>query len=132
MIKFQEIINKNVSGILATKNGDGVDTRYFQALWAEGNRAYFCTSGKKEVYSQLVKNPEVSFCAENGQSPVLTLNGEVKFIEGLEEKQKAFKVLPMLEKIYQSPENPDFKVFYIEVKEVKTFSFTEGTKRYSI
>jgi uncharacterized pyridoxamine 5'-phosphate oxidase family protein len=32
--------------------------------------------------------------------------------------------------IYKTPDNPVFKIFYIAVEEIETFSFAEGPKSY--
>lgn len=132
MINFEEILNKKVNGILATINEGKPQTRIFQSLWAENNKVYFCTGAQKDVYKQLVSNPNASFCVENKFSPVLSVNGEVSFSDELEYKKRAFEILPMLENVYQTPTNENFKVFYIDIKEVKTFSYAEGPKEYSL
>lgn len=132
MINFEEILNKKANGVFATIDENGPQTRIFQCLWAEDNKVYFATGAKKDVYEQLMKNPKVSFCVENKFSPVLSVNGDAHFIEELKYKERAFEVLPMLKNMYQGPTNPDFKVFYIDVKEVTTFSYAEGTKKYQL
>ena len=80
MINFEEILNKKVNGILATINEGKPQTRIFQSLWAENNKVYFCTGAQKDVYKQLVSNPNASFCVENKFSPVLSVNGEVSIV----------------------------------------------------
>jgi uncharacterized pyridoxamine 5'-phosphate oxidase family protein len=132
MINFKEILDKKVNGVLATIDENTVQTRIFQSLWVEDNKVYFCTGSQKDVYKQLLNNPNVSFCVENKFSPVLSVNGEVSFAEDLKYKEEAFKVLPMLKNIYQTPENSNFKVFYIDIKKVKTFSYAEGPKEYTL
>lgn len=132
MINFEEILNQKVNGILATINEGKPQTRIFQSLWAENNKVYFCTGAQKDVYKQLVSNPNASFCVENKFSPVLSVNGEVSFSDELEYKKRAFEILPMLENVYQTPTNENFKVFYIDIKEVKTFGYAEGPKEYSL
>jgi uncharacterized pyridoxamine 5'-phosphate oxidase family protein len=132
MINFEEILNQKVSGVFATIEGNTVQTRVFQSLWVEENKAYFCTGAQKDVYKQLLSNPNASFCVENKYSPVLSVSGEVYFEEDLKFKEEAFRALPSLKNLYETPENPNFKVFYIDIKTVKTFSFTEGTKEYTL
>lgn len=132
MINFEEILNQKVNGVLATIGEDGPQTRIFQSLWAENNKAYFCTGAQKDVCKQLVSNPKVSYCVENKFSPVLSVNGDVVFSEDLKDKERAFEVLPMLKNLYQEPTNPNFKVFYIDIKQIKTFSYTEGPKEYKL
>jgi uncharacterized pyridoxamine 5'-phosphate oxidase family protein len=132
MINFEEILNQKVSGVFATIDENTVQTRVFQSLWVEGNKVYFCTGAQKDVYKQLLSNPNASFCVENKYSPVLSVSGEVYFEEDLKLKEEAFRALPSLKNLYESPENPNFKVFYIDIKTVKTFSFAEGTKEYTL
>ncbi|MDR2928600.1 MAG: hypothetical protein LBV41_10475, partial [Cytophagaceae bacterium] len=99
---------------------------------AEENRVYFCTSSEKSVYAQLQANPNVSFCTHpQNFSPVLSVNGKVVFVEDLSLKAKALDENPLIKGIYNTPDNPIFKLFYIETEEIVTFSFVEGEKTYS-
>lgn len=132
MINFEEVLNQKVNGILATIDGNQPQTRVFQSLWAENNKVYFCTGAQKDVYKQLISNPNASYCVENKFSPVLSLNGTVSFADELIYKERAFEILPMLVNLYQSPTNENFKVFYIDIKEVKTFSYAEGPIQYTL
>ena len=50
----------------------------------------------------------------------------------MEYKERAFKIMPMLKKLYQEPPNPLFKVFHINIKKIRTFSYAEGPKEYSL
>jgi Uncharacterized conserved protein len=132
MINFEEILNKKVNGVLATIGENGPQTRVFQSLWAENNKVYFCTGAQKEVGKQLANNPKASFCVENNFSPVMSVNGDIFFVDEIDYKERAFQTLPMLKNLYQSPTNPNFKVFYIEIKQIKTFSYAEGPKEYTL
>ena len=78
-------------------------------------------------------HPFVSFCTyPQNFNPVLSINGKVTFVEELDLKTRAIDENPGIKGIYETPDNPIFKIFYIEVEEVETFSFTEGPKTYSI
>lgn len=132
MINFEEVLNGKVNGVLATTDGNSIQTRVFQSLWVEGNKVFFCTGAQKDVYKQLIAKPIASFCVENKCSPVLSVNGTVSFVEDMSCKEKAFEVLPMLKNLYQAPTNPNFKVFYIDIKQVKTFSYAEGPEEYTL
>ncbi|MDR2886414.1 MAG: pyridoxamine 5'-phosphate oxidase family protein [Bacteroidales bacterium] len=132
MIDFSKILAANPNGVLATQDGSMVKTRVFQYLFADGNKVYFCTSSEKPVYIQLKANPNVSFCAfPQNFSPVLSVNGKVVFVEELSLKAKALDENPLIKGIYNTPDNPIFKLFYIEAKEIETFSFAEGSKTFS-
>lgn len=110
-------------------------TRFVERLVKEGilcKEFYFCTGAQKPVYKQLTGTPKASFCIENKFSPVMSFNGDVVFEENMEYKERAFQILPMLKKMYQEPTNPLFKVFHINIKKIRTFSYAEGPKEYSL
>ncbi len=133
MINYAEILKANPNGVLATQNGQGVGTRVFQYLFADGNKVYFCTSNQKPVYDQLKANPNVSFCTYPANfSPVLSVNGKVVFVDDMALKTRALDENPGIKGIYNTPDNPIFTLFYIDVAEVETFSFTEGPKSYKV
>ncbi|WNY25213.1 pyridoxamine 5'-phosphate oxidase family protein [Methanolapillus millepedarum] len=133
MIDYSEILKANSSGVLATQNDEKVDTRVVQCLFTEGSKAYFCTSCEKPMYDQLVRNPNVSFCVHpQNYSPVLSVSGKVTFVEDQALKARVLAVSPMSRNVYKTPDNPVFKVFYIEIEDVKTYSFADGTKHFTI
>ena len=133
MINFTEILKTNPVGVFATQDGNKVRTRVFQYLFADGNKVYFCTNSEKPVYSQIQKNSNVSFCTyPQDFAPVLSVNGKAVFIEDLALKTRALDENPPIKGIYKTPDNPIFKIFYIDVEEAQTFSFGEGPKTYKI
>ena len=133
MINYAEILKANPNGVLATQNGQSVGTRVFQYLFADGNKVYFCTSSQKPVYDQLKANPNVSFCTYPANfSPVLSVNGKAVFVDDMALKTRALDENPGIKGIYNTPDNPIFTLFYIDVAEVETFSFTEGPKSYKV
>ena len=133
MIDFRAILKAAPNGVLATQDGQKVKTRVFQFLFADGNKVYFCTSSEKPVYAQLKANPSASFCAHPANfSPVLSINGKAVFVEDMALKARALDENPPIKSIYATPDNPVFKIFYIDVQEVETFSFAEGPKSYTL
>ena len=79
-----------------------------------------------------MSNPNVSFCSSQKHTPVLSLNGKAVFVEDLDLKKRALDENPLIQTIYKTPDNPVFKLFYIELEEVATFSFDEGPKTYKV
>ena len=133
MINYEEILKANPNGVFATVDGNKVRTRVFQYLFADGNKVYFCTNSEKPVYKQLTANPNVSFCtAPKNFSPVLSVNGRVVFVDDIALKKRALDENPPIKGIYKTADNPIFKIFYIDVEEVETFSFAEGPKIYRV
>ena len=130
MIDVEKILRENPNGVLATRNGDGVATRIFQFLFMEdGNKVYFCTESDKPVYRQLTANPKVSFCTSaKDWNPVLSLDGRAVFVDDMALKRRALEEYPLIRDIFKTADNPLFKLFYLEVQEIHTFSFAEGAK----
>ncbi len=54
------------------------------------------------------------------------------FVEDVSLKKRALDENPSIKGIYQTHENPIFKLFFVEVEEVETFSFTDGPKTYKM
>jgi len=133
MIDYVSILKQNPNGVLATQDKERIKTRVFQYLFADGNKVYFCTSSEKLVYAQLQKNPAVSFCVyPQNFNPVLSINGNAVFVEDLALKARVLDENPLIKGIYNTPNNSIFKIFYIDVVEVETFSFTDGPKSYKL
>jgi uncharacterized pyridoxamine 5'-phosphate oxidase family protein len=133
MINYTDLLKATPNGVLATQDGQGVKTRVFQYLFSDGNKVYFCTSSEKPVYDQMKANPNVSFCTHPANfSPVVSVNGTVVFVDDLALKTRALDENPGIKGIYNTPDNPVFTLFYIDVKEVETFSFAEGPKTYNV
>ena len=133
MIDYVKILEANPNGVLATNDGKSIRTRVFQYLFADGKKIYFCTNSEKPVYAQLKNNPNISFCTyPKDFNPVLSVNGKAVFVEDISLKTKALDENPMIKGIYETPDNPIFKIFYIDTEEIETFSFTEGPNIYKI
>ena len=132
MIDYAAAFKANPAGVLATHDGQIIKTRVFQFLFADEKKVYFCTNNEKPVYAQLQANPNVSFCAPGDFSPVVSVNGKAVFTDDMTLKTRAFDENPLLKTIYNSPENPVFTLFYIDVEEIDTFGFSEGPKSYKL
>ena len=133
MIDYAAILKSNPNGVLATQDNGKIKTRVFQYLFTDGNKVYFCTNNEKPVSKQLKANPYVSFCTYPADfTPVLSVNGKAVFINDMALKTRALDENPLIKGIYNTPENPVFELFYIDVEEVETFSFTEGPKTYTV
>jgi uncharacterized pyridoxamine 5'-phosphate oxidase family protein len=133
MIDYAAILKANPNGVLATRDGSGVKTRVFQYLFSDDNKMYFCTNSEKAVYAQLVADPNVSFCTYPADfSSVLSVNGKAVFVDDIALKARVLDENPMIKGIYNTPDNPIFRLFYIEAAEVETFSFADGPKSHKL
>lgn len=129
MFDTNAFFRNNPLGVMATTEDGTPRTRVFQLLWTDDqNRCFFCTSNKKDVFTQLQKNPFASFCAWNPKTfETVSVSGAVHFMQDRALKSRALDENPSIKGIYQSPDNPDFEVFCLAVQEIRQFDFTHGT-----
>ena len=133
MIEYAAVLKENPNGVLAPQDGYKVKTRVFQYLFTDGNKVYFCTSNQKPVYNQIKANPYVSFCTYPADfAPVVSVNGNAVFVDDISLKARALDENPGIKGLYKTPDNPVFEIFYIDVEEVETFSYSDGPKTYTI
>lgn len=131
MLDYAAILQKFPTGVLATQDGAKVKTRYFQFLFCEGKKVYFCTANNKPVFKQLQANPYVSFCTvAKDFNPVISINGKAVFVNDLALKNRTLDENPNIKAIYQSGDNPIFEMFYIEIEEIETFDFSQGPQSH--
>lgn len=128
MQTYKDILMTNQNGVLATSDEGKIKTRVFQVLFVKDKKVYFCTNSEKDVYKQLMNNPEVSFCCFGSDfNPVLSVNGLVVFEEDRELKKRALNnENPYIKAQYETVDNPIFKLFYIDIEECVKFTFMEG------
>jgi len=112
MIDFSSFLKENLNGIFTTVEDEKPKSRAFQFLFSDGKKVYFCTENNKAVYKQIKENPNVSFCVHKPDfSYVLSISGK---------------------EIFKIPSNPVFELFYVDVEEVDTFDFVNGSKKEKI
>ena len=132
--EFTGVLEANPNGVLANRNGEKMRTQIISYQFVEGNRVYFCTGSEKPIYEQLLKFPFVSYCCypENFE-PVLSLNGKVVFTDDKALMERAFNgtgyASGFIRRHYQTIDNPNLKLFYIDVDIIETYS-NDGPKVY--
>ncbi|MFT8872927.1 MAG: pyridoxamine 5'-phosphate oxidase family protein [Sporolactobacillus sp.] len=133
LFSYLPVLQANPNGVLATRNGEGVSTRYVQFLFAgEGHTVYFCTNVKKSLYEQLCANPHASFCtAAADYQPVVSLRGTVTFSDDPALKARALSD-PVIKRTYGTVDNPVLRLFALQIHEFETFSFKEGKQSYQL
>jgi len=131
LIEYVDILESYRNGVLANRNGEKLRTQIMTFSFAEGNRAYFCTTSDKPLYEQLVAFPYVSYCTyPEDWEPVLSLNGKVVFTEDRELMERALESNYYAKLNFKNIENPLLKVFYIDVEYIETYG-TEGVNIYT-
>jgi uncharacterized pyridoxamine 5'-phosphate oxidase family protein len=135
---FIEIVTQYPNGILAFPERSGLFQRLrlrtgiitFQ--FAEEHRIYFGTNSGKSWYQSLKNNPMVSYCtyAEDFE-PVLSFNGKVVFVEDMAIKTRLVESNTHIKRLYETPDNPALKVFYIDIENIETYG-SDGAVIYRV
>ena len=129
-----DFIKANPVFHIATVDGDKARVRPFGFIMKRNNRLYFCTNKNKEVYKQLMKNPdiEISVMGSDGNA-WLRARGRVEFDETREAKVQAFEESANLLRIYpKGADDETFVTFYFVDATATLFSFTSAPKSVSL
>lgn len=106
-------MDQSIVGYLATVDNGKPKVRPWGFMYADSGRLYFCTGSMKDSYRQLQETPYVEYSKTTAAMTWVRVSGEVVFDEDREKKERCFEMYPQLKAIYQSADNPIFKVFYI-------------------
>ncbi len=128
MEEIIQFLTGNGAFYIATMDGDSPRVRPFGFAMIYEGRLYFCTGGKKKVCRQLEANPHTEMSAMNTAGEWVRVSGEAVFDNDMGAKQAAFQAMPGLANIYQSPENPEFKVFYLSSPQATVYSMTAAPR----
>ena len=133
MIDFSKFLKENLNGIFTTVEDGKPKSRAFQFLFADGKKVYFCTENNKAVFRQIKENPNVSFCVHKPDfSYVLSISGKATFVNDVNLKARTLDEYPALKEMFKTPNNPILELFYVDVEEVDTFDFVNGSKKEKI
>lgn len=125
MKKAFEFLNTHpVPFYVATIENGQPRVRPLSFVMEQNEELYFTTGKQKEIFEQMKKNPFVEICSTvNDKTEWLRIRGEVVFEEDIELKKKAFEVMPILKKAYQTPDSDQMVMFRIKNPQYKIFSF---------
>ncbi len=97
---------------LATVEGDSPKVRPFGATCNFGDKIYFVTNNKKEVYKQILNNPKIEISGTaNGKW--IRLSGNAKFDNSKDAKIAMIEANPGLKNMY-NVDDGIMEVFYLE------------------
>ena len=124
-----EFMKANPVFFLATVDGAGARVRPFGFVMVRNNALYFCTNKTKDVYKQLVKNPDVEISGMGPEGTWLRVRGTVVVDDSYEAKVQAFKEGQMLLQIYpKGADDETFVTFYLTKAKATLYSFAAGPK----
>jgi len=115
---------------IATIDDGQPRVRPFQFQFESDGRLIFCTAKSKDVYKQLTKNPAIEFVATSPEYVTMRVSGKVIFTDDVPLKEKILSGNELIKSIYQSAENPDFTLFYLNHGSVKISTMTGEPDKY--
>ena len=114
---------------LATVDGAKARVRPFGFSMIRNDKLYFCTNKSKDVFKQLVRNPEIEISGMGSDGTWLRISGKVAVDESRDAKVQAFAEAPNLLRIYpKGADDEIFVTFYFTDAKATLYSFTEGPK----
>ncbi|MDR3595691.1 pyridoxamine 5'-phosphate oxidase family protein [Clostridium sp.] len=117
-----ELLPNGSMGIFSTINEKGIpDGRGWQFLFEEAGKFYFATNNTKDVYKEMIANPNVAVTAmEPTGKHTVRITGKATFITDKSEKEQAYAKLDKIVKgIYKSWDDPILEIFYVSNGELK-------------
>lgn len=113
MSKVVEFLQANPVQYLATAGRDGkAKCRPFMFSGEMDGKLWFCTNNTKEVYQDMLMNPNVELSVASPAYAWFSLNGKVVFEDNRAVKEMCLEN-PIVKGQYQTPDNPIFVVFYL-------------------
>ena len=114
MNKVVEFLNVNPVQYLATVGRDGkAKCRPFMFAGELDGKLWFCTNNTKDVYKDMLENPEIQISVSSPKYEWIRLSGKAVFENNMEVKKICIEN-PIVKGQYKTADNPIFEVFYIE------------------
>ena len=114
--QVNEFLKETRRFYLATVKNNEPKMRPFGASMVFENKLYVVTSNNKDVFIQMVNNPNISILACNDSRKWVRIEGVAKQDNRIDAKQKMLDDNPILiaNKRYSSASDPTMAIFYID------------------
>ena len=132
MQKVVEFLQKNPVQYLATVGRDGkAKCRPFMFCFEQDGKLWFCTNNTKDVYKDMLANPEVEVSVSSPEYAWIRIHGKAVFEDNKSVKEGCMNN-PIVKGQYQTADNPIFEVFYLENPDVykRQLLMCSGYDRY--
>lgn len=114
---------------IATVDGNKGRVRPFAFKMKRNNTLYLCTGKAKDVYKQMVQNPDIEISAIGTDDTWLRIRGRIAFDDSREAKAQAFEESPNLLNIYKKgADDENFVTLFFTEAVATLYSFTEAPK----
>jgi len=124
-----EFLKANPVFHIATVDGNKARVRPFGFKMKRNNALYLCTGKAKDVYKQMVQNPDIEISAMGTDNTWLRIRGRIAFDDSREAKAQAFEESPNLLNIYKKgADDENYVTLYFTEAVATLYSFKEAPK----
>lgn len=124
-----EFLKANPVFHIATVEGNKARVRPFAFSMKRNNTIYLCTGKAKDVYKQLVRNPDIEISDVGTDGTWLRIRGKIAVDDTRDAKAQAFKESPNLLNIYKKGvDDENFVTLYFTEAVATLYSFTAAPK----
>ena len=124
-----EFLKANPVFHIATVEGNKARVRPFGFKMKRNNALYFCTGKMKDVYKQMVQNPDIEISAMGPDNTWLRIRGRIAFDDSREAKAQAFEESPNLLNMYKKgADDENFVTWYFTEAVATLYSFSEAPR----
>ena len=125
-----EFLKENPVFHFATIENNKPRVRPFGFIMKRDGALYMCTGKGKDVYNQIIDNPEIEISCMGKDGSWLRVRGTVQFDDTREAKAQAFEEAPNLLNIYPGgADNEKFITLFFTEAEATLYSFTADPKK---
>jgi uncharacterized pyridoxamine 5'-phosphate oxidase family protein len=129
MDSAMEYLKANRVFHIATVDGNKGRVRPFGFTMKRNNTLYLCTGTFKEVYKQMVANPDVEISCTGSDNTWLRIRGRIAFDGSREAKAQAFEESPNLLNMYKKgADDETFTTLYFTEAVATLYSFGKEPK----
>lgn len=110
---------------VATIDKDKPRVRPFSSVMDYEDKVYICTNDTKDVYKQLMNNPNIELCGMNNNGEWIRVSGNIVNDDRIEVKKAMLSDPTGPSNIYKY-DDPIFKVMYIDNIKCIKYSFNNN------
>jgi len=123
MNKAVQFLKECKTFYLATVDGERARVRPFGAVAEFEGKVYICTNSEKDVYRQMIRNPNIELSATKESGEWIRIAAKAVVDSRNEAKEAMFGEYPNLRDMYAGRENI-YQVLYLAEAKAGVYSFT--------
>ena len=117
-----DIVRDAGFGVLATIEGNKPRVRPMMPYLSEDGELLLATLGRSRTINQIKANSNVEVCYVDRKMWYCRVTGTATMTDDISKKQIVFENVPMLRQYFAGPDDPNFHLAVIEIKEIEAMT----------